>query len=426
SSLQVCSIAIDSRSPDVLYVGTGDDQNPRPLQTVARSADGGRTWTTGPRFTNQPVCALAVDPASSSRVFAGSSEGLFLSQDAGTSWNRIVATPVTSIAFDTQGNIYVGVLSDDLSGARNNILIRSSDGGGTWAAIDLPDSPYASNSQTTWVSVIADANSVSLTVSYQLNTSGQGSLSFSSLMDFYRSTDGGNTWSAPLRVGEGHTPTQLYLDSATGNLYVAGDSVMLSTNQGTSWVTLSTKTNVLHTAVITGDMLLVGGDGGLEMVPLVNSAAPRAIQQLPLGQFFSASLDSQNAVWAAGPAGLFGPVARKVTDPVGTVKASANSSDIFAAGNKTVYLSEDGGSQFSSGKVLADGELRAPFPPLVVDPVNPSSAFVAGTRVYHTTDAGQSWTALPVVDSDTTHLIIALAMAPAQRTTLYAATACLP
>src|SRR5262245_2125707 len=55
-SFEVCSIAIDSSSPDVLYVGTGDDQNPRPLQTVARSPDGGRTCTRGRRFTNQPAC----------------------------------------------------------------------------------------------------------------------------------------------------------------------------------------------------------------------------------------------------------------------------------------------------------------------------------------------------------------------------------
>ncbi len=188
-SLEVCSIAIDSRSPDVLYAGTGDDQNPRPLQTVARSPDGGRTWTTGPRFTNQPVCALAVDPANSSRLFAGSSEGLFFSQDAGTSWNKIVAAPVTSIAFDNQGSLYVGVLNDDSSGSRNNILIRTSDGGSTWTNISLPDSPSASNSQTTWVSIVAYANTVSLTVSYQLNTSGQGSASLAqanpSLMDFY-------------------------------------------------------------------------------------------------------------------------------------------------------------------------------------------------------------------------------------------------
>src|SRR5437588_3031567 len=62
SSLQVCSIAIDPSSPDVVYLGTGDNQSPRPGQTVARSANGGQTWAVQARFTNQPVCALAVDP----------------------------------------------------------------------------------------------------------------------------------------------------------------------------------------------------------------------------------------------------------------------------------------------------------------------------------------------------------------------------
>ena len=54
-SLQVCSLAIDPGNPDIIYLGTGDDQNPRPEQGVARSADDGKTWTFLPRFTNQPV-----------------------------------------------------------------------------------------------------------------------------------------------------------------------------------------------------------------------------------------------------------------------------------------------------------------------------------------------------------------------------------
>src|SRR5262245_10438613 len=76
---QVCSLAIDPRFPQVLYAGTGDDQSPKPGQGVGRSADGGQTWVFQTRFTNKPVCALAVDPTNSSKVLAGSAEGLFLS-----------------------------------------------------------------------------------------------------------------------------------------------------------------------------------------------------------------------------------------------------------------------------------------------------------------------------------------------------------
>src|SRR5438552_12408741 len=50
-SLQVCSLAMDPRYPNVLYAGTGDNQSPRPRQGVARSTDSGRTWTFQARFT---------------------------------------------------------------------------------------------------------------------------------------------------------------------------------------------------------------------------------------------------------------------------------------------------------------------------------------------------------------------------------------
>ena len=128
-SLQFCSMAIDPHSPDVLYLGTGDLQSPRPFQSVARSSDGGRTWELQARFTNQPVCALAVDPTNSTRVLAGSGEGLFLSQDAGTTWSKVLGAAVTSIAFDSQGIVYAGTLADDAAGVREHAVARSSDNG---------------------------------------------------------------------------------------------------------------------------------------------------------------------------------------------------------------------------------------------------------------------------------------------------------
>src|SRR5215831_9241275 len=83
SSLQFCSLALDPQMPDVVYAGTGDDQSPRPGQGVMHSSDGGATWSSRVSFTNQPVCAIAVDPTNSSRIAAGSAEGMFISADAG-------------------------------------------------------------------------------------------------------------------------------------------------------------------------------------------------------------------------------------------------------------------------------------------------------------------------------------------------------
>ena len=62
---QICTLTLDPRFPDVIYAGTGDDQSPRPMQGIVRSQDAGKTWTFLSRFTNRPVCAIAVDPANS-------------------------------------------------------------------------------------------------------------------------------------------------------------------------------------------------------------------------------------------------------------------------------------------------------------------------------------------------------------------------
>ncbi|HYR90676.1 MAG TPA: hypothetical protein VE422_41815 [Terriglobia bacterium] len=549
-SAQVCSLALDPRSSDVLYLGTGDDQLPRPGQGVGRSTDGGQSWTFQARFTNRPVCALGIDPIDSGRVFAGSAEGLFVSTDSGATWNKVLGSPVTSIAFDGRGSVYAGMSGEYPAGARENILARSSDGGRTWSNVIIPANPDVTfRAQANWVSLVVGGDALSLVVSYQPPTSDRSQL------DFYRSTDAGNTWSATFGIGQARPPVRLLADPAGGRLYVAGATLLTSANQGVSWQTIPTLTRDFHTLAFTGGALLVGGEKGLGSVSLAQGVQPPAIAQLLLGRFLGVSVDSANGIWGAGPAGLFGPFpalarveqddsavvltgawsadtnsaksggsAVRATDPgaratfsfngaganwigfqdsasgianvyvdgvlqaqidthkpqqvaqvqlysvtglmpgahtlvveaaglknslsSGTavwvdafeftsagvsgidaagkvVAATGSSSNIFAAGNKFIYNSTDSGAHFSSLNVLG-GELRAPFPPLVVDPGIPSSAFVAGSRLYRTTDSGATWTALPVVDPDPNRVVIALAMAPASRAALYAATACLP
>jgi len=548
-SSQVCSLALDPSLPDVLYLGTGDNQLPRPAQGVGRSADGGRSWTFQARFTNEPVCALGVDPTDSGRVFAGSAEGLFASTDSGTSWNKVLASPVTSIAFDGRGSAYAGMSGDYPAGPRENVLARSSDGGRTWTKVILPPNPdIAFRAQANWVSLVVGGDTLALAVSYQPPTSDRSQL------DFYRSTDAGNTWSGTFGIGEARAPIQLLADPAASRLYLAAATLMTSANQGASWQTTPTVTRDFHTGAFTGGALLEGGEQGLGSVSLVQGVPAPAVSQLLLGRFLGVSVDSANGIWGAGPTGLFGPLpsltrieqdnsavvltgswpassnslesggtAVHATDPgaratfsftgtgvnwigfqdpsagianvyldgvlqtqidtygaqqvaqvklysitglisgahtltieatgrkngisggttiwvdafefvsagvsgidaAGKIAAATGSANIFAAGNKFIYSSTDRGAHFSSLNVLG-GELRAPFPPLVLDPVITSSAYVAGSRLYHTGDSGATWTALAAVDTDPTRVVIALAMAPTSRVVLYAATACLP
>jgi uncharacterized protein (TIGR03437 family) len=433
---QICSLALDPRFPDVIYAGTGDDQSPRPLQGIARSQDGGKTWTFLARFTNRPVCAIAVDPARSERLFAASQEGLFFSRDTGSTWTRVLDVPVTSVALDALGNVYAGTIGDDAAGARDKVVARSSDGGLTWSAQKLSPNPNGVTAVTNWVGVYVVGNHVFVTVSYQLTPSVPGTNAVSaaapqSYLDFYRSTDAGTTWSAPFNLGQGRPPYALITNADKTKLYFAANRLLVSSDQGSGWSSIPTTTDAYHALAFTSGMLLLGGETGLTAVSLDGNPT-RAIAPLPVGQFLAANLDSVNAVWAAGLAGLFGPLSA-ITDshvsgigPVGAVAASASGSNILASSNGAVQISTDAGAQFNAKAVIADGELRAPFPPLVLDPVVTASAYVAGRRLYHTTNNGNTWTQLPIVDPDPTHVIIALAQAQAARATLFAATACLP
>jgi photosystem II stability/assembly factor-like uncharacterized protein len=77
---------------------------------VQRSVDGGSTWSQGQ--LSETVLALAQDPRHSSSVFAGTSSGLFWTNDRGTSWTRfepVLDEVVQALALDPSGRfLYAG------------------------------------------------------------------------------------------------------------------------------------------------------------------------------------------------------------------------------------------------------------------------------------------------------------------------------
>src|SRR5262245_44799898 len=333
-SLQVCSLALDPLFPDVIYAGTGDDQSPRRAQGVTRSADGGRTWTPLVRMTNRPVCALAVDPTNSARVFAGSEEGLSSSTDFGVTWTKVLASPITSLAFDGPGVMYAGMLGDDSPGLRQHILTRSSDGGRTWTDLFLPRNPTMPAAATDWVSVTTNAGQVFVAVSYQARPLSQ--------LDFYASNDGGSYWSATYGIRQATPPMAVLMDSK-GRLDLAGATLLTSGEAGATWTVIATQTGNFHAAAFAGGTLLLAGEKGFEFVGVVSDVAT-----IPAAQIVGVSIDPASHVWAGGPSGLFeifpwttltGPGTPGVggVGRVAAVQAANSQTNIFAAGANQVY-----------------------------------------------------------------------------------------
>jgi hypothetical protein len=114
---------------DRIFAGTPDG--------VFLSQDGGETWAlSNEGLTNLQVASIAVGPTADSIVYAATPEGVFRSDDGGVSWIQTsLKTSVAFLVLDPEDSRVI-YASDHYK------LFRSGDAGETWAVIE-PGLPYA-------------------------------------------------------------------------------------------------------------------------------------------------------------------------------------------------------------------------------------------------------------------------------------------
>lgn len=118
----VLALKVIPTTPETLYAGTID-------KGLLRSVDGGKTWQSAPGYAPTMAMTLAQDPRDPRILFAGAESGLYRSNAAGSSWERIAlngkdlmtigigpARPERILVVDAQGRVY-----------------RSDDSGATWS-----------------------------------------------------------------------------------------------------------------------------------------------------------------------------------------------------------------------------------------------------------------------------------------------------
>ena len=99
-----------------------------------RSANRGQTWQPLEGLRNEPVFSLAIWSKDPRVVVAGTQNGVFMSRDAGDSWQRISPLanrelrPITSIAIDPAS-------ADIIYAGTTHLPWKTSDGGKTWQSI---------------------------------------------------------------------------------------------------------------------------------------------------------------------------------------------------------------------------------------------------------------------------------------------------
>lgn len=137
----VGALAYDRRNPAVVYCGTGEGNWWSFLGAgILRSTDGGTTWAphcTNP-FVGQGFHALTVNPADSNHLLAATTGGLYVSTNGGTAWTMRRAGRAWSVVMAPAGGAGAEILAAVQTG-----IVRSVDGGVTWAAVALPGAPAA-------------------------------------------------------------------------------------------------------------------------------------------------------------------------------------------------------------------------------------------------------------------------------------------
>jgi hypothetical protein len=336
----VTSLAVAHGSPDQLYVGTYDGH-------VWRSDDAGATFSDLGQVGTNPIRQVVVAPDG---VYAVSIESSVMrSTDQGQTWAEADgghgSAAFSLVAGTTPGTLYlVGSLHDYVT----------TDGGSTWSGADtglyFPGSGLA---QPLWI-----------------DPSNQSHLLASNGRDIYSSADGGASWSfSSAGLSANQEVTALAVDASGPSTLYAGThdgGVFVSTNEGVSWAPAG---NGLYGGIFamaadpsTPGTLYVSNGGH------VYKSTDGAASWTQIDSGFPAN----SVIWA---------VTVDPTDP----------QRVYAAAGSTIERSTDGGATWTAATTSPVQPSGYSISGLVVDRSDPSRLYASGTKVWVSSDHGDTW-----------------------------------
>lgn len=491
-SLATGSMAIDgSTNPSTVYVGTGEQGfsfDSYYGAGVLKSADGGTTWTQlgADKFAG-PISGCGSSGGACGGAFIGglsvrpgvtvgnpanllaavslptgftNGPGIYQSTDGGATWARVLAGTsnlgATSVQYATNLIAYAGL---DALG-----VYKSTDGGATWSVANGNGSGGVITAAGRVELSVALSDATGNTVYASVGAANAGS----SLSGFYRTTDGGTTWT---KLGPGsalpslvdYCSGQCWYDNVVAvnpvdaNVVFVGGSAVTGNISKTvnglattpTWASATSGIHVDHHAAAftpDGSKLYWGNDGGVYSTTDATAASSTAAwanlnNMLGITQFYSYfalhpsdinttfagaqdngtqrydGTQTLSAAWTNVTCG----------DGAGNVIDQSNPSIVYAnCQNVAVRKSTNGGlSGFASADSGISSSDNVTFiPPMVGDNSATAQNFIyfGTTRVWQTKDAATSWLPISSDLTSASSTISNMAVAPSDRSVMYAVT----
>jgi len=429
-------VTIDTRNPDVIWLGTGENSSNRSVgygDGVYKSTDGGQSWKHMGLSDSQHIGRILVDPRDSDVVFVaaegplwceGGDRGLFKTTDGGRTWKAVLQisddTGVTDIAFDPrnpdvlyaaayQRRRHVGLL---IGGGPESGIYKTSDGGRTWKKLSngLP---------------AVDIGRIALAVSPQ-NPDIVYALVYAAGEEggFFRSADRGETWTlqSNYKVLDPQYYGEIYADPHQfDRIYAMDVTTHVSEDGGKHFRSVSWRMHVDHHAMAFDptdrNHLLVGNDGGL-YESYDHGRSWRHFTNLPTAQFYRVAVDNalpfynvyggtQDNGSMAGPSRTINRVGIRASEWIQTGGGDGFQSRVDPEDPNIVYGLSQNGALFRLDKRTGiRTSIRPPEDPngppvrwhwdtpLLISPHSPTRLYVAGNRLYRSDDRGDSWKAV--------------------------------
>ncbi len=430
-------VAVDPKNPNIVFVAAiGHLYEAHPARGVYRSTDGGRNWAKV-LFKGDSIGAVdvVIDPTNSRVVYAGlwntrrptwytyqptngPGGGIFKSTDGGTTWNQLTAgLPAscigkTGIAIAATNPQRVYAVVDDFlpDGAPSTTPCPGvPPGRGAGAAVPAPPA--------------AGAGRAGAPVTPPAGAAAPAGAPVSSQGGFYRSDDGGATWtkmsSDNALWGRGWYFEHIAVDPKNADIvYVPNVSVSRSKDGGKTWAALrgSPGGDDYHQAWVSPDdsnTVIVASDQGTIISRNATIDDPRDVSwsswlNQPTAQIYHVSTDYRFPYWVTGAQqdsgavavrtrGKFGQISQRDWEPIGAGGESGMTAGdplhpgIIFGGSGTRYDLE---LNTSAGGTAAPAGRQDWTQPLVLSKADPHALYYASQTLYKSVDDAQTWTAI--------------------------------
>ncbi|MDH3283113.1 MAG: hypothetical protein OEQ13_00090 [Acidobacteriota bacterium] len=430
TALSIGSIAAHPTDSNVVYVGTGEEAGggySYDGEGVFKTTDGGTTWTNVGLDAVRRIGRVAIDPVNPQRVFVAASgglygrdtnRGLYRSTDGGQTWSQVLYVAddagVVDVAIDPSDptRIYAaswqrfrGDNQSYFGGAASGIY-RSTDGGDSWSLLTngLPSGPDVGR-----IGLAIAPSNTSRVYAIVGRTGGW-------LDGVYRTDNGGGSWqrvsalTLPFLFSSfTHYFGQIRVDPADDNVVYALDvKLWQSTNGGTSFSAIGAALHADQHAMLveSGGLIYAGNDGGF-FKSTDGGGSFVHNPTLPITQFYDLCVSRQRPERRLGGTqdnGTLRTTTGGMSDWTEVLGGDGMQCEIDPTDDLKVYgesqsgnisRSTDGGDSFvpaTSG--IAGTDRNNWVTPITLDPSLPTTLYTGTQRIYRSTDAAVSWTAI--------------------------------